>query len=571
MLARRVLPLALLLAGLPAASQSLTVVGTSPAMNATAASRTAAVTVTFSEALDASSVTPARVRVFGRWSGPVPGTLAVDGPALTFTPSRPYQAGEHVTMQLAAGITDTDGESIGVGRGLTFWAASGPGTLDQTALGPVAIRFPGEGNIVTYGGVGIDLDGDRFNDFVVTNEATDDVRVFRNDGTGRYGAFTAVALPDGNVPSPLESGDFNGDGHLDLAVANLGNDKVSVLLGNGAGGFPTGASYTAGMNVRGIAAIDADGDGHDDLLTGHLGAGTVGILTGRPDGTFSAPAMVPVTGVTPHGIAIADFDEDGRLDAALADFAGEAIVILRADGAGSYAESARRSAIGSPWMIAAGDVDGDGHADVVATGAFAGITNVFWGDGDGGFSGVTEIPAGSFQVAIDLGDLDGDGDLDVVSSNLSSREWVVTETLPGRTFGAPRRFAVPGGASCATLHDRDDDGDLDITGIDEVDDLIYLFDNVMPVSTSPNASSDIRLALDGPNPARGHAALTVGLGTHDAGRLTIVDALGRVALDLGPVRNGRVGVDLGGLAAGVYVARLDVGGSVRTVRLAVAR
>ncbi len=568
---RFVFALTVALVSLPAASQSLSVVATSPAMNATAAGRTAPVTVTFSEALDAATVTPARVRVVGRWTGPVAGTVTASGAALTFTPARPYGAGETVTVQLAAAIETASGESIGVGRGLTFWAASGPGTLDQTALGSVAIRRPGEGGIVTYGGIGIDLDGDRFNDFVVTNEATDDVRVFRNDGTGRYADFSVVPLPDGSVPSPLESGDFNGDGHLDVAVANLGNDRVSVLLGDGAGGFPTGASYPAGMNVRGLAVLDADGDGHDDLLTGHLGAGTVAVLRGVPDGTFAAPALVPVAGVTPHGLAVADFDEDGRLDAALADFGGEAVVILRADGVGSFAEAGRQAAVGSPWMIAAGDIDGDGHADVVATGAFAGITNVFWGDGAGGFSGVTPIPAGSFQVAIDLGDLDGDGDLDVVSSNLSSREWVVTETLAGRTFGAPRRLAVPGGASCATLHDRDDDGDLDLTGIDEVDDRIYLFDNVLPVGTSPDASAELRLALDGPNPARGSTALTVSLGPSTEGRLTLVDALGRVALDLGSVREGRVGLGLDGLAAGVYVARLDAGGEVRTVRIAVAR
>ena len=78
----------------------------------------------------------------------------------------------------------------------------------------------------------------------------------------------------------------------------------------------------------------------------------------------------------------------------------------------------------------------------------------------------------------------GDGDLDVVSSNFGSRDWALFETRPGRTFAPRRLFPVAGGASCMTLHDRDDDGDLDMTGIDEVDDLIYLFDNTGAVAAA---------------------------------------------------------------------------------------
>jgi len=567
----RALALAAALLALPVGAQSLTVVATSPAMNATSVARTSPVTITFSGALDAATVTPARVRVFGRWSGPVPGTVDVSGPALTFTPSRPYQAGEHVTVQLGAAITAADGESIGA-RGMTFWAAAGPGTLDQTSRGTVAVRRAGEGNVVTYGGIGIDVDGDRFNDFVVSNEATGDVRVFRNDGTGRYSNFTVVPLPGGAVPSPLESGDFNGDGHLDVAVANVGGDRVSVVLGDGAGGFPTGASYVAGQNVRGIAVLDADGDGHDDLISGHRVGRTVGLHSGNADGTFEPVSLVPVTGVSPYSLAVADFDEDGRLDVAMASFDEQAVVILRSDGAGGFAESGRLAASGRPWMVAAGDVDRDGHADVVATGSNTSRANIFWGDGAGGFSGVSVLPAGSLVIAIDLGDLDGDGDLDVISSNYSSREWVLTETLPGRAYGAVRRIPATAAASCMTLHDRDDDGDLDMTGIDERDDLIFLFENTGAVSTTPPpATPALRLDLAGPHPARDVASVDVTLGGEADGRLRVTDPLGRLVADLGLVVDGRLDLDVSGYAPGVYVLRLDAGGATQTLLLTIAR
>ncbi len=567
----RALLLALGLIALPVGAQGLTVVATTPAMNATSVARTSPVTITFSEALDAATVTPARVRVVGRWSGPVAGSVAVDGAALTFTPARPYQAGEHVTVQLGAAITTVTGESLGA-RGLTFWAAAGAGTLDQTPLGTVAVRRAGEGNIVTYGGIGVDLDGDRFNDFVVSNEATGDVRAFRNDGTGRYGAFTVVPLPGGAIPSPLESGDFNSDGHLDLAVANVGGDRVSVVLGDGAGGFPTGASYVAGQNVRGLAVLDADGDGHDDLISGHRVGRTVGVHRGQADGTFTPVSLVPVSNVSPYSLAVADFDEDGRLDVAMASFDEQAVVVLRADGAGGLAESGRRVASGRPWMVAAGDVDRDGHADVVATGSNTSRTNIFWGDGAGGFSGVSVLPAGSLVIAVDLGDLDGDGDLDVISSAYSSREWVLTETLAGRAYGAVRRIPATAAASCMTLHDRDDDGDLDMTGIDERDDLIFLFENAGTVSTTPPPDAPgIRLSLAGPHPARDVASVAVALGDATDGRLRLTDALGRLVADLGRVADGRVDLDVRGFAPGVYTLRLDAGGATQTLRLTVAR
>jgi hypothetical protein len=563
----------------PAVSaQGLAVVATSPAANAVAAPRSGPVALTFSAPLDPASVTPARVRVMGRWSGPVAGalTLSTDGRTLTFTPARPFQAGEHVTVQVAGAVRDAAGSTLGTGRGLTFWAASGPGSLALPEVGQVEIRQPGEGNIVTYGGIGMDLDGDRFNDFVVSNEATDDVRVFLNDGAGRYGAFTVVPLPQGAVPSPLEGGDFNGDGRMDVAVANLGNDRVSVLLGDGAGAFPARTSYRSGQSVRALVAVDLDGDGVDDLVTANRMAGTVTVLRGAPDGSFGPPALVPVTDLEPHALALADFDEDGRLDVVVGDFEGQGLVVLRNDGAGGLAEASRVAFVGSPWMIASGDLDNDGHADVAVAGSYAGVVNVAFGDGDGGFSDVVTLPSGQFLIAIDVGDLDGDGDLEVVSSTYSTKDYRLFENLGGRQFGPPRLFPVAGAASCVTLHDRDDDGDLDMTGIDEVVDRVYLYENT-GASAAPPAPAEAgpALTLAGPNPARARAAVTVRLAAGGPARVTLVDVLGReVAVllhgDLAPGPH-PVGFDVDRLAPGVYAVRLESGEGVESVRLTVAR
>ncbi|HEX8298670.1 MAG TPA: FG-GAP-like repeat-containing protein [Rubricoccaceae bacterium] len=575
---RRFAILAFLLAAPTAFAQSLAVSSSVPANNAVSAPRSGPVRLTFTDVLDPTTVTPAAVRVAGRWSGPVPGSvgLSVDRRTVTFTPARPFQAGEAVTVQITRSLRAATGASVGAGRGLTFWAAAAPGSLAFPEVARVPIRRPGEDNIVTYGGASMDLNGDRFPDFVVTNEATSDVRAFLGDPSGRYSAFTVVRLPQGSVPSPLEPGDFNGDGHMDLAVANVGGSRVSVLLGDGAGGFPQGASYLSGQTVRAISSMDVDGDGQDDLITGNRSARTVTVLRGAADGTFGAAVAIPAGPVEPHSLAVADMDEDGRLDAVVGDFGAQALLVLRNDGAGGFAPAGRIAFTGSPWMIAAGDIDRDGHADIAVAGSFAGVVQIAWGDGAGGFSGTTELTAGNFLVAIDLGDLDGDGDLDVVSSNYGSRNYALFETRAGRQFAPRRLFPVAGGASCMTLHDRDDDGDLDMTGIDEVDDLIYLYDNTGAVAgADAPVPGEAFVRLAGSNPARGTTRLAFGLAQPGPARLTLTDVLGRevgVAFD-GTVGAGEqtVSVDVAGLAPGVYTARLSAEGAVRSVRLTVAQ
>ena len=83
-------------------------------------------------------------------------------------------------------------------------------------------------------------------------------------------------------------GDLNGDGHPDLAVANIGSSTVSVLLGIGGGGFSLRAEFPAGSNPNSVAIGDLNGDGHPDLAVANLNSehpGRAALGWGRPAGS----------------------------------------------------------------------------------------------------------------------------------------------------------------------------------------------------------------------------------------------------------------------------------------------
>ena len=118
------------------------------------------------------------------------------------------------------------------------------------------------------------------------------------------------------------------DGKLDLAAAN--GVGVSVLLGNGDGAFQPAVTYAAGTYTESIAVGDFNGDGKLDLVvTNNLSSGgTVSVLLGNGDGTFQAPRTYGV-GASPYGVAVGDFNGDGKLDLAVTNSGSSGSVSVR--------------------------------------------------------------------------------------------------------------------------------------------------------------------------------------------------------------------------------------------------
>jgi hypothetical protein len=128
------------------------------------------------------------------------------------------------------------------------------------------------------------------------------------------GGFTLKDdIPLGKQPSSIALGDMNGDGRLDLVVANRDDNNVAVLMGNGDGTFKTPVTYPVGKSPSSVVVADFGGVGTSDLAVANLRDSTVSLLRGKGDGTLRSAVNYPV-GRNPQALVAADLSQTGRID-----------------------------------------------------------------------------------------------------------------------------------------------------------------------------------------------------------------------------------------------------------------
>ena len=110
----------------------------------------------------------------------------------------------------------------------------------------------------------------------MANLSSNDISILIGTGTASFGAPTN--FPAGSGPREIVTGDFNGDGKVDLAVANLDVNNVSILMGTGTGNFAAATNFTVGLAPANVAACDFNGDGKFDLAVGNINSNNVSIL-----------------------------------------------------------------------------------------------------------------------------------------------------------------------------------------------------------------------------------------------------------------------------------------------------
>ncbi len=305
-------------------------------------------------------------------------------------------------VQAAALIDDDRPGSASPGPAVEFLVAP----AHQTGLAPYEAKLA-------------DMDGDGDLD-VVTVDLQDQeagtVSVALNDGSAGFAA--PVSYPVGAGAAWLAVGDLNQDGRPDVAVSNSqAQDSAAVTVylngGNGTLVSPQTLPAPAATLPQGIAIGDWNGDGKPDVAVALMMLSQVKVFWGNGSGGFPSSTAVTMSPATaPRDLATADFDADGHPDLLVTDVDGARV--LYGTGStftvGPYLDNFVE---GGCDHAVTGDFDGDGYVDFVTTGR---SLTLFRNDGTGhgwnrGLSAVGENPVG-----VASGDLDGDGNLDVAAA-----------------------------------------------------------------------------------------------------------------------------------------------------------
>jgi hypothetical protein len=251
-------------------------------------------------------------------------------------------------------VSATQGDGVWIVRG------AGNGTFSGSQVVPTGQD--------AHGVAVLDVDGDADLDIVDALAGGNQIAVLRNDGAGTFGSPTYFDSGC-NGEWGLASGDLNGDGIVDLVVGCVGDGKIGVMLGDGDGTFTVLPSQNAGGSPWQVTLGDVDGDGDLDVTLANAfpGDGKGGaLLIGNGDGTFGAPLRVDTGGHAP-ATDLGDLDGDGDLDWVLSGFVGGLWKVYVNDGAGNFTFDQEFAATANPSCAVLLDIDNDGDLDMALT------------------------------------------------------------------------------------------------------------------------------------------------------------------------------------------------------------
>ena len=266
-----------------------------------------------------------------------------------------------------------------------------------------------------------DLDGDGDLDVFVANYSSPANKVWLNDGSGTY-ADSGQSLGSG-LSFCVALGDIDNDGDLDAFVSNDGPNRVWLNDGSGTftdSGQSLGSGYSKGVR---LGDVDCDGD-LDAFIANHDEPNTIWLNDGSGTFTDSGQSLGNSKSME---FAFGDLDDDGDLDVYVANAGNQANKVWLNDGSGTFTDSGQSMGLAWSLDVELGDLDADGDLDAFVSNSSSQANKVWLNDGSGNFTDSGQSLGGSTSLDVEIGDLDGDGDIDAFianSGNQANKVWL---------------------------------------------------------------------------------------------------------------------------------------------------
>jgi hypothetical protein len=309
-------------------------------------------------------------------------------------------------------VANSGTDSIGILLGL------GNGTFGTPMIYPIGIGSHPQ-YVITA-----DINNDNQYDIVTANSDNDSISVILGYGNGSFKAQMLYPTSIGSHPYAITFGDLNNDNRLDLVVATEGTDEIGIFLGYDYASFQSQKTYTGMGNLgsRAVVVNDFNNDNYPDIAVAFYTTNNIGVLLGYGNGNFSV-MMTFSTGVgsAPYSLTVADINKDGRLDIVVANSGTDNIGILLGYGNGSFASTMTSSnGYGSkPCYVAVADFNDDDRLDIVVINVATNNIGIIYGYGNGSFAAMVIYLTrdGYYLNAVTVGDFNNDGKVDIAVIN----------------------------------------------------------------------------------------------------------------------------------------------------------
>lgn len=256
------------------------------------------------------------------------------------------------------------------------------------------------------------FNADNFFDLAVVNSGSNNVSILLGNGDGTFSAPTNFNV--GSGPLSVAVADFNNDTKQDLAVSNFGGffaGTVSILLGNGSGGFTPGNTVITRTQPAFVAAANINGDANQDIIIANFGSNDVSTFFGAGNGTFQLSQNINILQNGPVAIEVANYlGGDSFPDFAVADYNGDAITNCQGSAAGTFTCSNANAGGSNPISITSGDYVGNGIITLATALSGSNLVKVL----------TSSVNVGQNPNAVETADFNGDNKPDLVTANSGS-------------------------------------------------------------------------------------------------------------------------------------------------------